>query len=201
MSVFIDQQPVDAGALGLATVGHVLGHVQKEQRLVVQVLLDGRKPNLEEIGALRQMPLEGHVLYVETADPRALALEVLEEMDQQLSAADPLRAEAADLLDQGQISRAMQKLSGCFAVWHHAQDAVVKTSQLLRLDLQQVACEGQPIGPLLRHFADQLKQVRSALEQRDFVLLGDMLRYEMTDACHRWRRAIDALRQAVQSLR
>lgn len=200
MSVFIDQQPVDAGALGLATIGHVLGHVQKDDRLVVQILLDGRKPNTDEMGTLRQLPLDGHVLYVETANPRSLAVEVLEEMDEQLCSAERFRAAAADLLGQGQTSLAMQKLSACFTVWHHAQDAVMKTAQLLRLDLQQVECDGRPIGQMLRHFADQLKQVRSALEQRDFVLLGDMLLYEMTDACNQWRRATGALRQAIESL-
>ena len=105
--------------LGLRTVGQVLSHVQRENRLVVNVLLDGRQPDLTRLGHLRASLLEGHTLFVETAEPRQAALEALGEVDAQLREADRLRAEAVDCLHRDEAAHAMERLSGCFSTWHH----------------------------------------------------------------------------------
>ena len=44
MSVTVDHQPLQAEKLGLRTVGQVLAHLQKDNRLVVHVLIDGQEP-------------------------------------------------------------------------------------------------------------------------------------------------------------
>jgi hypothetical protein len=64
MSVTIDHEPQAADEMGWTTVGQVLSHVQKDKRLVVQVLLDGRAPDMNRVGALRQSLLRGHTLYI-----------------------------------------------------------------------------------------------------------------------------------------
>jgi len=49
MSVTIDREPLAVRELGLQTVGQVLAHVAKDNRLVVQVLIDGQEPDIEAI--------------------------------------------------------------------------------------------------------------------------------------------------------
>jgi hypothetical protein len=39
--------------LGLQTVGQVLAHVAKDNRLVVQMLIDGQEPDIDQIGSVR----------------------------------------------------------------------------------------------------------------------------------------------------
>jgi hypothetical protein len=46
MSVTVDHQPLATETLGLKTVGQVLAHLQRQDRLVVHVLIDGQEPNL-----------------------------------------------------------------------------------------------------------------------------------------------------------
>ena len=46
MSVTVDDELLPADEMGLQTVGQVLAHLQKENRLVVQVLIDGHEPDL-----------------------------------------------------------------------------------------------------------------------------------------------------------
>jgi hypothetical protein len=199
--VTVDHEPLAAKDLGLSTVGQVLSHLQRENRLVVQVLIDGEKPGFDQMGRVRQTVLEGHTIFIETADPRQLAVAVLEEMAGQIAQSDSCRLEAAELLQQNQPARALEKLGGCIRVWQDAQEAMVKTAELLRLDLAAIVSEGRPLAAMLEEFSGQLRQIKSALEQRDYVSLGDVLLYEMEAYSGQWVGAIGAMRGMVESIR
>jgi hypothetical protein len=199
MSVTIDHEPLAAEKMGLKTVGHVLAHVQKENRLVTSLLIDGEEPDLNRIGTVRQALLMGHTLYIETTDPAQMALDVLADVEDRLGETDRLRLDAANFLQQGQPSRAMEKLSGCFSAWQTAQESVLKVSQLLKIDLETMRVSGRPLARLVDDFTSQLRQIKSALENRDFVTLGDILTYEATDTSNRWRDALTALRDHIES--
>jgi len=190
MSVTVDHQPLAAREMGFETVGQLLSHLQKENRLVVHVLIDGREPDLSEMTAMRRTRLVEHTLFVETADPRELAGSVLKEVESQLAEADRLRLEASDLITRSQNQKAMEKLSGCFSTWQHAQESVLKTAQLLRLDLALVVIDGEALSEMVGSFATQLRLIKTALENRDFVGLNDILVYEAGETSARWRQAV-----------
>jgi len=50
----------------------------------------------------------------------------------------------------------------------------------------------------LANFSLQLRQIKSSLEQRDFVSLGDTLQYETSDTTQSWLSCVDAIRQLIQ---
>lgn len=199
MSVTVDQQPLPAEEMGMQTVGQVLAHLQRDNRLVVHVLIDGQEPDLGQLGAVRRMPLREHTLFIETADPRQLAASALDAVEAQLAEADRLRGEACDLIAQGIHHRAMEKLSGCLTTWQHAQESVLKTSQLLRLDLEKVTVDGRPLTDLIQEFARQLREIKGALEDRDFVRLNDILTYEATQTSALWKSAVGAMKRAASA--
>src|SRR5688572_6433315 len=104
MSVTIDHEPLACESLGLATVGQVLSHVSRGNRLVVNMLIDGQQPDLNRIGEIRQYPVLGKTLFIETADPRGMALDVLAEVGKQMDQADRLAADSVDYLRQDKAS-------------------------------------------------------------------------------------------------
>jgi len=197
MSVTVDHQTLPADELGLKTVGHVLAHIKKEKRLVVHVLLDGEEPDPEQLGSLRAAPLMGHTLFIETTEPKVMAMDVLEEVEAQLSEADRLTGDAVKYLRDNQNLKAMEKLRGCFSTWQHAQESVLKVAQLLRIDLAKILVDGRPFVQVLGEFAGQLKLIKSALENRDFVALVDTLVYEVADSGANWRAAIRSMRSVI----
>ena len=197
MSVTIDHEMLAADDLGLTTIGHVLSHVHTRNRLVVNLLIDGEEPDLDRMSDVKRVLLNGHTLFIETAEPRAMALEVLAEVEAQLAEADRLKGEAVDLLQRNAAVRAMERLSGCFSTWQHAQESVQKTAQLLRIDLARITIEGRRLADVLDEFAGQLREVKHAMEDRDFVTLADVLTYEMTETSQHWHTAIGALRGAI----
>src|SRR5688572_15144499 len=200
MSVVVDHQPLEAEHMGLKTVGQVLAHLQRDNRLVVHVLIDGQEPDLDRMNAVRQSPLIGHTVYIETAEPKQMALDVLTEVEHQLAEADRLKMEAAELLQKNQNAPAMEKLSGCFSTWQHAQESVLKTGQLLRIDLDTVKAGAASMTQLFNDFTVQLREIRAALESRDFVTLADLLLYETSETTARWREAIAAMRGVVAGM-
>jgi hypothetical protein len=198
MPVTIDHEPLCTEDLGLTTIGHVLSHVHATRnRLVVNMLIDGEEPDLDRMSDVKRVLLNGHTLFIETAEPREMALDAMAEVEQQLAEADRLKSEAVDLFQRNTAVRAMEKLSGCFSTWHHAQESLLKTAQLLRIDLMRVNVHGRSLHDVLGQFIGQLREVKQAMENRDFVTLADVLTYEMTETTELWRAAIAAMREIV----
>jgi hypothetical protein len=195
--VTVDHEPLEIEPLGLRTVGQVLSHVQRENRLVVHLLIDGREPEIGAMGDVRRSLINGHTLFIETAEPRQMALEVIDEVEGQLDETDRLKTEACSLLQKNGIGKAMEKLSGCFSTWQSAQESVLKTAQLLRIDLAKVMVGERSLQHVLVEFTGQLRQIKSALENRDFVTLGDILTYETTETSAQWRAALGAMRGVI----
>jgi len=197
VAVTVDREPFAVKDLGLCTVGQVLSHLQRMNRLVVQVLIDGQEPPPGEMAAMRRTALDGHSVFIETADPRALAMQVLDEVAAQIEQAGPLKDQAAELLQKNQLAKAMEKLGGCLRSWQTAQESIEKTAELLRLDPGVICVEGRALQDMLTEFAAKLRAIKGALEQRDFVLLSDVLLYETADTQRQWLAAVGAMRSMV----
>ncbi len=197
MTVTVDSETLPIEQLGLSTLGDVLSHLQGQNRLVTQVLIDGREPDMDHVPQLRRRTLLGHTVFIETSEPRQIAIDVLDEIERQMDQADLTRVAALDHLSAGETNKALQKLSGCFTIWQSAQQAIEKVSQLLRVDLELVRVDDITLASALESFAAQLKSIREALEARDYVSLGDTLRYEIGETVHQWRDALTQLRSIV----
>jgi hypothetical protein len=200
MSVIVDDQAIPAQELGLTTLGQLLNHLQGANRLVVHVLIDGQEPDLARLPLLRQSPLTGHTLFIETTEPRTMAMDVLSEVENQLLEADRLATDAVSLLRGNQTVRAMEKLRGCFSTWKHAQESVQKIAKLLRIDLKRIVVDGKPFTDTLDAFTQQLRLIKTALENRDFVSLIDTLVYETSETSSHWQAAINSMRSVIRGV-
>jgi hypothetical protein len=197
MSVTIDSETLSTETLGLSTVNQVLGHVKRKNKLIVKLLIDGLNPDLATMGDWGHRSLVDHTIYIETAEPRQMACEVLDAVELELSQADRLKAEAVDLLQRNASSKAMEKLSGCFRGWKDSQESLAKVAELCRIDLEKVTVGAQSLRELMTDFSSQLRDIRSALTGRDFVTLCDILTYESTDTLTRWRSALKSVRESL----
>ena len=199
MTVTVDHQPLAVGILGLRTIGQVLAHLQRANRLVVQMLIDGQEPTARELSHVRQKAVEGHTIFIETADPVQLGLEVLDDVTRQMPEARRLQTEAAELLQKNMTAKALEQLGCCVRIWQHAQESVVKVAELLRLDLETIKIDKRPLGHVLTEFSDQLRSIKTALESRDYVCLADILLYETASTCDDWLAATECIRRQISS--
>lgn len=197
MSVKVDDQIMPAEELGLKTVGQVLSRLKRDNRLIINVTIDGQQPDPLRIRAIKKYPVAQHTVYIETADPRQMAREVLDEVEAQLSEAERLKTETTRLLNSQQFAPAIERLGGCFKMWQHAQESLLKTAQLLRVEPERIKVHGRALTELLAEFTTHLRQVRSALDVRDFATLGELLTNKMTRAVEQWRDAIRSFRGVI----
>jgi hypothetical protein len=197
MSVTIDQEKIATESLGLNTVNQVLGHVKKKNKLITKLLIDGLNPDLATLGEWGHRSLVDHTIYIETAEPKQMAREVLDAVELELSQADRLKSEAVDLLQRNASNKAMEKLSGCFRGWKDSQESLAKISELCRIDLEKITVGAQSLREVMTDFSGQLRDIKSALTSRDFVTLCDILTYESTDTLTQWRTALKSVRNSL----
>ena len=197
MSVTVDDEPLAAETLGLATVGQVLTHLRARNRLVVHVMIDGREPDFAQMESLRAQPVGERTVYIETVEPQRIAAEVFEQVERSLDEADALREPIVESIRAGDPVTAMKKLGTCFTTWGHAQSSIEQVAKLLRIDLDRIDVDQTTLAAWLATFAGQLNEIRGALENRDYPLLADLLTYETQDANDQWRAAIDAIRKTL----
>lgn len=193
MPVTVDNAPLDTARLGLQSIGDVLDHVQAQGRVTVNVTLDGQSPDIGDLDSLRALPAEASVLIIETADPREIALDALSGMENALSLTDELHQQAADLLQRNEIQPAMRCLGGCLTTWQQAQQCITQCAALLKIDLDELQADDQPLIEIVNRFTEQLRAIREALENQDYTTLSDILTYELSETGAAWRSAITAL--------
>ena len=165
--------------MGLKTVGQVLAHLKKDNRLVVRVRIDGAEPELKRIRVVKKFSILEHSVQIETADPRQMARAVLAEVEEELGEAQRMTAESTSLLRQNQVAPAVEKLGGVFTTWQHVHESLVRTAELLR------------------EIRSHLNQVRAAVEGRDFSTLTDLLAHKMSQSAEQWRDAIRSFRGVI----
>ena len=197
MTVTVDAEVLPAAELGLSTLGDVLTHVSGRNRLVTQVLIDGREPDIDHVPNWRRRPLLGHTVFIETNSPADIAAEVLDEVARQMDAAEINREKAIADLHANAANLALQKLSGCFTAWQAAQQAIGQVAKLLKVDLDRVRVQDITLAEALANFAGQLRDLRDAIEGRDYVTVSDVLTYEIGRTIGQWRDALTQLRAAA----
>ncbi|HWB55278.1 MAG TPA: hypothetical protein VG722_13835 [Tepidisphaeraceae bacterium] len=191
MSIIIDDQPLEQTTDQFQNVGDVLEHVRRRDhgRMIVRVLLDGVAPSLAD---LNQQTLGERTLYVETADRKQLVADALGEAAQILDSSEEFRQQAIDALSAGDSETAMQPLNQWLSTWRQTQKAIVESAQAIGINLETLN-----IQQLVADLANQLRQIKTALESHDYVTLSDILNYEAPASMDQWRQALSAVAERV----
>ena len=189
----VDQQPLPTADLGLQTIGEVFSYLARANRLVVHFLIDGQPPNLDQLPSVKQSPIDGHTLYIETADPRQMARQALVEAQDDLATADAAKEAAAAQLRRNNFPAAMEKLALCLSAWQRAEQAIIGSSKLLNINLDAVLTQAALPPDWLAVFAENLRQLGLAIQARDAVALTDLLAYETTQTTSHWQETLAAM--------
>lgn len=169
-------------------------------RLVVEVSVDGEtllNPALSErlvrpIAGIGQVDLA-------SAEPRELAVAALREAADQLEMAGDAHIEVANELRAGRAAKAIEQFGTLLGVWSAVQSSVRNAGYILNHDLGTMECDGRPVREDFAELAGRLRDVRDAFESRDYVLLADILKYEMPEVCQAWRVLILNLSNQVDA--
>ncbi len=196
MEIFVDDQPLAGDLPEDATIRQALdlavARAQADGRIIAEVRRDGVTLDTNDLdNALSQPARDCARLDFTTGSAADLTSQALMQAKGMLQELDDARNEAVDKLNQGQVSDAMAKLGPFFDSWRQAYEVVLQSAQLLRIDLTAETVEGTPVAEVLGEFAEQLRQLKEALEAQDHVTVADILTYEVDETNRRLTGLID----------
>lgn len=197
MQVLIDDNPCEVPATTISQAIHAAAALAEQSgRLITDVHVDGVHLSEQQIAELDQEATADLVSLV-SADPSQLVGGVFGEAAEALQDADELQREAAELLQSGEHTVAMDRLGDAVSIWLAVQQAIVKGAQLLGINLDEVIVNDIAVPAAIVTLNEQLQIVRSALVNADSIELADVLLYEFPRIVEQWRQILAALEQRI----
>ena len=199
MQVLLDSDPCEMKA---QTVGEAIAAAatlaQTRGRLIIDVIVDGLRWSEQQLDSAQQNDATAETIEFITAEPKELVLQTFEDAAEALTDADALQKEAAELLQADQSVICMDKLAEALSIWLTVQQAIVKGSQVVELQLDSISVKKVPITESIARLNENLQLLRSALQQDDQVAVADALLYEFPDIINEWRTILEHLQSLVE---
>ncbi len=197
MRVLLDEVVCDVTPQSVAeAIAAGAALAQDRGRTIADVFVDGTRWTDDQLAGPESANAAEEVLLV-TSDPAELVSQTLADAAEALVDADTLQREAAELMQADQHVAAMDRLQQAIAIWQAVQQAVVKGSQLVHLDLEQIEVNGTTLRAAVDRLSERLRMIRSALAASDPVGLSDTLLYEMPEVVAEWRELLTHVQAQV----
>ena len=198
MQILLDENVCDVAAETVEEAIAVCANlVEAQGRMIVDVHVDGARWSEEELASTENQSTTAQVVELTSADPAQLVLQTFQDAAEALTDADELQQEAAQLLQSDQRTICMDKMGEALSIWLSVQQAIVKGSQVIGLQLDEVTVDGTPIVTSIVQLNEQLRMLRTALEQDDQIALADALLYEFPDIVREWQGILEHLQTLV----
>jgi hypothetical protein len=193
MKVLLDDMPCEVRA---ATVGEALDAAaalaDQRGRLIVDVSVDGTRWSESELSNADCTGGGAEIVRFTSAAPVELVRQTFADAADALTEADDLQRETARLLQADQRAVSLDKLNEAISIWLQVQEAIVKGSQLVGIELDELSLP-KPISESIGGLNQRLEAVRSALAEEDVIALADTLLYEFPEVVEEWRSILEEL--------
>jgi len=205
VEVFVDDNQVEQAFVGSGTIEDALcqvqAHLSKPDCVVIGVRCDGRDVPADAMAdTLRKPTSSVERLEVFTGTRGTLVIDAMAQASSCLTETEEACRRSAELFMEGKTVEAAETLGECLRVWQQIHEAVGKSIEMLQLDPEQATVNEQPLFELISKPKEILLQVKEALQDRDHVLLADLLQYEFPEVTSRWHAVVAKLQQEAESL-
>jgi hypothetical protein len=203
MEVYLDGKPLDGGVEG-ATLQDMLQTLMDsnlaQDRTMNEVRINGEPFEAAKLGPATALPRESiERLDVETMDARQVALHFLSNASHYLVAIVSAVERVAEMYRVSDESEASEHYLATLDSLQLFMQVLQTTRDALGLDFEAMVIEGRSLEQRLSTLAGLVQELLSAQEQEDWVLLADVLQYDLCEQLHDWRRLIPMLREQALS--
>lgn len=198
--VIIDDTFVEDETTIEDTLKHVQDHLCQDDQLVVGVHCNGEDVPAQEMAATLKKPANSFAsLAVFTGTRSSLVSSAMKEAATCLTGTEDACRQTATLLTEGKTVEAAQTLGECLRIWQQVHEAVGKSIEMLQLDPSQVQVNDSSLIKLIGQPKEVLLQMKTALLAQDFVLLADILEYELDEVIKNWSSIVQVLEEQAQA--
>lgn len=194
MAVTLDGKSFDV-ELGIP-IADLVRRVRAERpgRVVTSIRMNGRELEGDELReALAGSAQKTDDVELQTLSAGAVVAAAMNDAADRLEAAAAHLPSAADNLISGRQPEAFQAVVSMVAAWQVCQQVVVDGAELLGRKPENLPLRGDRLAARLPRHAAKLHEVKEAVETKDAVLLGDLMRYELPDLCDAWASDLRAM--------
>jgi len=197
MPVLLDRksQTLPAYLTDHSTLGDVLKWARtqlSDGRVIVQIQLGEQLLEGPALSRARRDTLGDATLTLVSADQKELALTMLGKLAALIQWLTPQHKDVAGLLERGETKKGLERLAGILSAWQQIQEAYGNLAKLINLSLTDLPVHHLNGEDVLNEFCHQLEEIQTALQNKDFVLLADILQYEMEGAVVNWMALLEA---------
>ena len=205
MDIQIDGKRFDLLDEVLPTAGDVFERVDKwiakKDRCVVGIAVDGNPVSSEQLGEMILRAADTFDRFEFTTQPTSELVDSL--VGELESSIEELGGLVRDLAKQfqGDVEKPpLDMLANMVDVWRSILERIVSAAGLLRIELGTLEVAGAGLaGDHHDRVTETLNKLVSAVEESDFVLVADLLEYEVAPGVEREAAVLAALRGAASS--
>lgn len=195
--ILLDQQPLVLPSYLTAhsTLGDALKWVRTQLppgHVVIRVERDGTLLEGTALTRVRKEALGGSTLVLSSAIQKDLALTMLGKLAALIEWLSPQHQQVAAELEQGATQHGLERLANIVSAWQQIQAAYGNLARMLDISLAELPVRELTGESVLNEFCRQLGEMQTALAQKDFVLLSDILQYEMDGAVSNWMALLES---------
>lgn len=203
MPWLLDDQPLDVTAFGEGDLEAALKQVQAEycpsDRLIVRLRCDGADVAADSMTRTLGQPASSfEKVELFTSTRGTLVREAMTQASTSLRDAEERCRHAGELINEGRSADGIGALGECVPVWHQVHEALAKSINMLELQADDIVIEDHSLEEILARPRELLLQVKQALEQRDSVMLADLLLYDFAEATAQWQLIVNYLIEAAE---
>jgi hypothetical protein len=200
VQILLDGQIQDITQPPAGTLAEVLEQIRDRLRntgrMIVTVQCDGQELNPDLLESRLNEPVDNfQQIDFQTETPRTLANDALQYARELTGQIETLTSETVDTINQGRVGESMDAMGQLFRKWNDVYQAVYNVCSLMQIDPSEIHLDQETGGEMLTDLVRQLQEVKTALENKDFVLLADVLGYELGPAAEKMGKMMDILQQ------
>lgn len=196
MTIMLDEQTIDTQSTSISTLADALdlaqGKISGTGRIIVTVHLDGQELNGQQISNGSSLSIVDRTVRLGTADQKQLSLTLLGKIHALVEFLGKQQIEVAGALEKGQQAVALKQLADVLGAWQQIHTAYSGLVNMIKLDLAALQIGQRSGQDVIQQFSQQLREIANALSNKDMVLLGDILQYEMDSAIQNWNELLAA---------
>lgn len=169
--------------------------------LAIRELLINGSPYEEAVhGLAEEVPRQGITrLEIETITARDLALAFLENYQPTLATLALAIEKVAELFRVGDERTANEEYLQFLEALEILLETLQRSSDALGLDMEYISCDGVSAQNRLERLSLLTGEMLSAQEQDDWVLLADLLQYDLKPELKAWAQIMEQMRQMAMA--
>jgi hypothetical protein len=200
VQIYLDDDPGRFSTLATAPlaelVEEVKSAVQRKGRMLVSIQCDGLDVTGTDYPNHLTRRLESYQrIDLHSAEPGTLASDGLDSTAALIDATEQAIPPVVQHLTAGDVAAAMPGLGECTRGWLQVHESICNVAVLIGQNPNDRLPDGSTMVDRLGVAADRLKLLRDAMQDKDYVLVCDVLTYEMPAMFESWRELIAALRR------